>query len=87
VDKNLVGKTMILGYSDSETILKAINKGSVYETVAIEVNTLAMQCVNALNEYNNNNAEYVSDYFVADYILINTGNLDSYDPEDSDEAG
>ena len=87
VDKNLVGKTMILGYSDSETILKAINKGSVYATVAIEVNTLAMQCVNALNEYNNNNAEYVSDYFVADYILINTGNLDSYDPEDSDEAG
>ena len=87
VDKNLVGKTTILGYSDTETILKAINKGSVYATVAIEANVLARQCVDALNEYNNNNAEYVSDYFVADYVLINQGNLDSYDPEGSNEGG
>ena len=33
------------------------------------------------------NAEYVSDYFVADYVLINHGNLDSYDPEGSNEGG
>ena len=32
VDKNLVGKTTILGYYDSDTILKAIDKGSVYAT-------------------------------------------------------
>ena len=67
--------------------MKAINKGSVYATVAIEANVLARQCVDALNEYNNNNAEYVSDYFVADYVLINQGNLDSYDPEGSNEGG
>ncbi|MBQ1569812.1 MAG: substrate-binding domain-containing protein, partial [Clostridiales bacterium] len=53
VEKNLVGKTTILGYYDSDTILKAIDRGSVYATFAIETKTVAKQCVNALNEYNN----------------------------------
>ncbi|MBR3142364.1 MAG: substrate-binding domain-containing protein [Clostridiales bacterium] len=79
VDKNLVGQTTILGYYDSETILKAIDKGSVYATFAIEATTVAKQCVNALNEYNDTG--FASDYYSSNYILINRDNLSGYDPE------
>ncbi len=78
VDKNLVGQTIILGYYDSETILKAIDKGSVYATFAIEANTVAKQCVNALNEYIDTG--FVSDYFSSNYILINKDNVSGYNP-------
>lgn len=83
VDKNLVGKTMILGYYDSETILKAIDKGSVYATFAIEANTVAKQCINALNEYNDTG--FVSEYFGSNYILINRDNISNYKPEGGNE--
>ena len=82
VDKNLVGKTTVLGYFDSETILKAIDKGSVYATFAIEAKTVAEQCVNALNEFNNTG--HVSDYYSSNYILINRKNLDTYMQEETD---
>ena len=85
VDKNLVGKTKVLGYYDSETILKAIDKGSVYATFAIEANKVAEQCVSALNEYNDSG--FVSEYFSSDYILINSENLSSYDPEGEANGG
>ncbi len=83
VDKNLVGKTTVLGYFDSETILKAIDKGSVYATFAIEAEKVAQQCVNALNEYNNTGN--VSEYYSSNYILINRENISSYLQEDSDD--
>ncbi|MBR3340028.1 MAG: substrate-binding domain-containing protein [Clostridiales bacterium] len=83
VDKNLVGKTTILGYYDSETILKAINKGSVYATFAIQADVVAMQCVNALNEYNDTG--FVSEYFGSSYVLINRENVSSYDSEGGTE--
>ena len=82
VDKNLVGKTTVLGYFDSETILKAIDKGSVYATFAIEEKTVAEQCVNALNEYNNTG--FVSDYYSSNYKLINRKNLNEYLQEAKD---
>ena len=85
VDKNLVGRTKILAYYDSETILKAIEKGSVYATFAIEANVVAKQCVNALNEYNNTG--FVSDYFSSNYILINKNNVATYKPEGDKNEG
>ena len=85
VDKNLVGQTTILGYYDSETILKAIDKGSVYATFAIEANIVAKQCVNALNEYNDTG--FVSEYFSSNYILVNRENLSTYDPEGGNDEG
>ena len=85
VEKNLVGKTMILGYYDSDTILKAIDRGSVYATFAIETKTVAKQCVNALNEYNNTG--FVSEYNPANYILINRQNVSDYTREDDKDEG
>lgn len=85
VEKNLVGKTTILGYYDSDTILKAIDRGSVYATFAIETKTVAKQCVNALNEYNNTG--FVSEYNPANYILINRQNVSDYAREDEKDEG
>ena len=85
VEKNLVGKTTILGYYDSDTILKAIDRGSVYATFAIETKTVAKQCVNALNEYNNTG--FVSEYNPANYILINRQNVSEYAREDDKDEG
>ena len=85
VEKNLVGKTTILGYYDSDTILKAIDRGSVHATFAIETKTVAKQCVNALNEYNNTG--FVSEYNPANYILINCQNVSEYTREDDTDEG
>ncbi|MBE7073040.1 MAG: hypothetical protein E7383_09905 [Ruminococcaceae bacterium] len=85
VEKNLVGKTTILGYYDSDTILKAIDRGSVHATFAIETKTVAKQCVNALNEYNNTG--FVSEYNPANYILINRQNVSEYTREDDTDEG
>jgi ribose transport system substrate-binding protein len=85
VEKNLVGKTRILGYYDSETIRKAIEKGSVYETFTIDTKALAMQSVNALNEFNDTG--YVSDYSTITVKKINRLNLDDYSSEGDENEG
>ena len=85
VDKNLVGKTTVLGYYDSDTILKAIDKGSVFATFAIKANDVAKQCVSALNEYNNTG--FVSEYFSSNYVMINRENLADYNPEGNEDEG
>lgn len=85
VEKNLVGKTTILGYYDSDTIKKAIDRGSVYATFAIETKTLASHCIKALNEYNNTG--FVSEYSAASYILINRSNISQYDQEGEENEG
>ena len=84
VDKNLVGQTTILAYFDSETILKAIDKGSVYATFGIKANDVARQCVNALNEYNDSG--FVSEYYSSNYVLINRDNITSYNAEDDNDG-
>ena len=85
VEKNLVGKTRILGYYDSETIKKAIEKGSVYATFTIDTKALAMQSVNALNEFNDTG--YVSDYSTTTVKKITRLNLDDYNSEGDENEG
>lgn len=82
VEKNLVGKIDVLSYFDSDTILKAINKGAVYATFAIDAKFIAEKSVTALNEYNDTG--FVSDYFGSEYILIDSSNVSSYMQEDGD---
>ena len=76
VEKTLVGQTQILAYYDSETVLKAIEKGSVYATFGIEKKKVAEQCVTALNEYNDRGI--VSEYLNSNYILIDINNVGNY---------
>ena len=85
VEKNLVGKTRILGYYDSETIRKAIEKGSVYATFTIDTKTLAMQSVNALNEFNDKG--FCSNYSMATAIKLTNANLSNYNSEGDKKDG
>ena len=85
VEKNLVGKTRILGYYDSETIRKAIEKGSVYATFTIDTKTLAIQSVNALNEFNNTG--HVSDFYTIKALELTRSNLSVYSSEGDNNNG
>ena len=85
VEKNLVGKTRILGYYDSETIRKAIEKGSVYATFTIDTKTLAKQSVNAINEFNDTGN--VSEFYTIKSIKLTRTNLSYYSPEGEDKDG
>lgn len=68
VESNRVGSTKILGYYDSDTVTKAIERGSVYATFTVATEQMAKFCVDALNEYKE--MGNVSAYFSTDYELI-----------------
>lgn len=82
VERNMVGQVTILGYFDSDTIIKAIVRGSVKVTFATDAKFVAEQCVKALNEYIDTG--FVSEYFQSNYILIDRNNVSNYMPEDKD---
>ena len=76
VEQNRVGESVILGYYDSDTILKAIDKDVIYATITIDTAQLGHDCIEALNEY----IDYrrVSDYYGVDYRIINKDNVGDY---------
>ena len=76
VEQNKVGQSIIIGYYDSEAILKAISKDIIFATVTVDMKQLAKDCVNALNEY----IEYgrVSDYYGVDFNIIDSKNMPEY---------
>lgn len=76
VDYNKVGQVNILGYYDSETIVKAIERNVIYATIAIDTNQMGQFCVEALTEYNTYGN--TSQYFTADIELINKKNAALY---------
>lgn len=76
VDYNKVGEVAILGYYDSETIIKAIDRNVIYATVSIDTRQMGEFCVNALNEYHE--LGYTSQYFTADIELIKKSNVYKY---------
>ncbi|MGN0376662.1 MAG: sugar ABC transporter substrate-binding protein [Suilimivivens sp.] len=76
VDYNKVGQVNILGYYDSDTILKAIERNVIYSTISIDTNQMGRFCVKALTEYNNYGN--TSQYFIADIALINKENVGLY---------
>lgn len=84
VDYNKVGQVNILGYYDSETIMKAIERNVIYATISIDANQMGRFCVEALTEYNTYGN--TSQYFTADITLINKKNVTLYmEGEQTDE--
>lgn len=84
VDYNKVGQVNILGYYDSETIVKAIDRNVIYATISIDTNQMGRFCVEALTEYNTYGN--TSQYFTADIDLINKRNVALYmEGEQTDE--
>ena len=76
VDYNKVGQIHILGYYDSDTILKAIDRNVIFATVAIDAPQMGKYCVEALTEYNT--FGNTSQYFITDIELINKDNVRDY---------
>lgn len=87
IDYNKVGQVNILGYYDSDTIIRAIDRNVIYATIAVDTQQMGRFCVEALTEYNA--VGNTSQYFIADIELIDKENVEQYisiygrgDPED-----
>ncbi len=76
VDQNKVGQIMIIGYYDSDTILRAVERNAIYATITVNTTQIGSDSVKALNEYLDTG--HVSDYFSVDFTLINAENVKDY---------
>lgn len=85
VDYNKVGQVGILGYYDSDTIIKAINRNVIEATAAIDTAQMGQFCIDALQEYHE--LGYTSQYFTADITLVTKENAEQYEEkEETHEA-
>ncbi len=73
VDQNKVGQIYVIGYFDSDTILRGIERKGIYATVTIDAEQMGSYCVEALDEYVNTG--YVSDYLSVDFSYIDASNV------------
>ena len=83
VDYNIVGQLDIIGYYDSDTILKAIERNVVRATISIDTEEMGQYCVEALEECRSGG--YVSEYFSVGTNLITIQNVREYLGGDGDE--
>ena len=83
VDYNRVGQINIIGYYNSETILRGIDRNVIYSTISVDTRQMGAYCVDALNEYKESG--YVSEYYAVDTNLINADNVKNYLGGDADE--
>ncbi len=83
VDINAVGSVNILGYYDSEAVLKGIKRNVLYATVSLDTYKLGKYCIDALSEY----YEFgnTSQYFTGDIFVINKDNVAEYMEDMKDE--
>ncbi len=76
VDYNEVGSVSILGYYDSEAILKGIERDVIYATLSVNTEQMGRYCIGALTEYYD--MGNTSQYFTADSYVINKSNVGTY---------
>lgn len=76
VDFNRVGQIDIIGYYDSETILRGIERNVIHSTIALDTREMGEYSIEALEEYRETG--YVSDYFGVDTDLITIENVRGY---------
>ena len=76
VDYNKVGIVNILGYYDSDTILKAIDRNVISATATLDTKQMGTFCIEALNDYRTLGT--TSQYFTADITMIDQENVESY---------
>ena len=79
VDYNKVGQVQILGYYDSDSIIKAVDREVIYATIAVDTKQMGRYCVEALQEHYL--LGYTSQYFSVDIKLINRNNVAEYREE------
>lgn len=83
VEYNEVGKVNILGYYDSESILKGIERNVIHATVSIDTKQMGQFCIDALTEYYE--LGNTSQYFTADVSIITKDNLNEFRNGGEDE--
>lgn len=76
VDYNEVGEVAILGYYDSDAILKGIERNVIYSTISVNTKQLGQFSMDALTEYKE--LGNTSQYFTADISIINKGNVEAH---------
>ena len=76
VDYNQVGDIDIIGYYQSETILDAIEKGTVPMALTLDAEQMGQYCVEALEEYRT--MGYTSNYMSVDLNVITQQNVEAY---------
>ncbi|MCR4992459.1 MAG: substrate-binding domain-containing protein [Lachnospiraceae bacterium] len=76
VDYNEVGEVNILGYYNSDAILKGIERDVIYATLSVDTDQMGKYCIDALSEYYE--IGYTSQYFTADSYVINKSNIGEY---------
>ncbi len=76
VDQNKVGQIYVIGYFDSEPILRAIERGGIYASVTTDTPKMGKYCVEAIHEYLETG--YVSDYFSVDFTCVDESNVAAY---------
>lgn len=76
VDYNKVGEIAILGYYDSDAILKAIDRGVIESTVSIDTGQIGRYSISSMTEYLDYG--YTSEYQTANITLINKENVEPY---------
>ncbi|MGL5259710.1 MAG: sugar ABC transporter substrate-binding protein [Lachnospiraceae bacterium] len=73
IDFNKVGEVAILGYYDSEAIVKAIERNVIYATLSVDANQLGKYSVEALDEFHV--LGNTSQYFTTDIQIIDKDNV------------
>ena len=76
VDYYKVGQIDIIGYYDSDIILRAIEKNIIHSTMTTDASLMGAYCVEALAEYRKNNK--VNDYYSVGITVINKNNVNQY---------
>lgn len=83
-DYNKVGDIDIIGYYDSEIILRAIEMNIVHSTMTFDAHEMGANCVEALSEYIT--TKNVSEYYPVYISVINTYNVEDYLRKDEPET-
>lgn len=83
-DYNKVGDIDIIGYYDSEIILRAIEMNIVHSTMTFDAHEMGANCVEALSEYIT--TKNVSDYYPVYISSISAKNVGDYLRKDELEA-
>ena len=76
VDYNKLNDITIIGFYDSDLILRAIEMKNIHSTMTIDAKQMGAYCVEALSEFRLSGL--VSDYFSVDISVINSGNVKDY---------
>ena len=76
IDYNLVGEVKIIGYSDADIILSAINRNVIAAAIVVDTKQIGSSCMKALDEYIETG--HVNDFFTVDVNVITSNNVEGY---------